>query len=136
MRNDGLVPLGNELDSLEAIECAGSFLLEAGLHVEGLNEALASVDGAVLLAHLSGALDSRSVVPVAGTMLVTLNCETLEAIEGAGGFLLQAELHVSLEDQAFSIVDAAVLLADTHISHDKRSSETHQGEKNLSHYCI
>ena len=102
-----------------------------------MDEALASVDGAVLLAHLSGALDcSRSVVSVAETMLVTLNCETLEAIEGAGGFLLQAELHVSLEDQAFSIVDAAVLLADTHISHDKRSSETHQGEKNLSHYCI
>jgi hypothetical protein len=136
MRNDGLVPLGNELDSLEAIECAGSFLLEAGLHVESLDEALASVDGAVLLAHLSGALDSRSVVPVAGTMLVTLNGETLEAIEGAGGFLLQAELHISLEDQAFSIVDAAVLLADAHISHDKRCSETYQGEKNLSHYCI
>jgi hypothetical protein len=41
-----------------------------------------------------------------------------------------------LEDQAFPVVDAAVLLADAHISHDKSSSETHQGEKNLSHYCI
>ena len=69
-------------------------------------------------------------------MLMTLNGETLEAIECTCGFLLKAELHVSLEDQAFSVVDAAVLLADAHISHDKRSSETHQGENNLSHNYI
>ena len=120
MRNDGLIPFGNKLDSLEAIECAGSFLLEAGLHVKGLNEALASVDSAVLLAYLGFiAPDSRTVMSVVRTMLMTLNGETLEAIEGTCSFLLKTELHVSLEDQAFSVVDAAVLLADAHISHNK-----------------
>ena len=89
MRNDRLIPLGNELDSLEAIECAGSFLLEAGLHIKGLNEALASVDGAVLLTHLSFiAPNNRSVMSVVRTVLMTLNCETLKAIKGTGCFLL------------------------------------------------
>ena len=88
MRNDGLVPLGNELDSLEAVKCAGGFILDASGHVEGLNEAFPVVDPAVLLADANIALDYRSVVLVVGTMLVTLNGETLEAIEGAGGLLL------------------------------------------------
>jgi hypothetical protein len=73
---------------------------------------------------------------VVRTMVITLNGETLEAFEGTGTFLLQADLQVIFKDQAFSEVDATVLLADAHISNDKRSSKTHQGEKNLSHYCI
>jgi hypothetical protein len=93
MRNNRLIPFCNELDSLEAIECASSFLLEAGLHVKGLNEALASVDGAVLLAHLRFiAPDRRTVMSVVRTMVMTLNSETIEAIKCAGELLLSTEI--------------------------------------------
>ena len=87
MRNDRLIPLGEESDFLEAIECAGSFLLEAGLHIKGLNEALPSVNGTVLLGHLRFiALDCWSVVSVVRAMLMTLNDKILEAIEQSSIF--------------------------------------------------
>jgi hypothetical protein len=73
---------------------------------------------------------------VVRTMVITLNGETLEAIKCTGALLLSTEIKVSLENHAFSVVDAAVLLADAHISHDKSCSETHQGDYNLSHIYI
>jgi len=62
--NNWLVVLGNESDSLKAVECAGSLLLSACLHVEGLDKALSSVDTAVLLAcaHLALDLGGNSVM--------------------------------------------------------------------------
>ena len=43
---------------------------------------------------------------------------SLEAIEGTSSLLLNADLNVSLKDQTFPVVDAAVLLANRNIALD------------------
>ena len=45
------------MDRLKAVKCASTLLLDAGLHVEGLDHALGRVDGAVLLANFTFAIN-------------------------------------------------------------------------------
>ena len=45
------------MDRLEAVKCASSLLLEAGLRVEGCYHALGRVDAAVLLANFTFAFN-------------------------------------------------------------------------------
>ena len=42
---------------LEAVKCASSLLLDAGLHVEGCDQAFPVVDGTVLLANFTAGLN-------------------------------------------------------------------------------
>ena len=52
------------LNTLEAVKSASSFLLKTGLHIEGLDEALAVIDTAVLLTNFTGTLNLRGAVVV------------------------------------------------------------------------
>jgi hypothetical protein len=81
-------------------------LLSACIHIKGCDEALAIVDAAVLLAdtHVLSYLDS------------SLGTPALEAIKRAGTLLLEARLKIACCDEAFSEVDAAILLAFAHLS--------------------
>jgi hypothetical protein len=58
-------------------------------------------------------------------LIVVLGCKllTLKAVKCARGLILNALSHVKGLDQAFTVVNAAVLLANTHVFLDLRSRE-------------
>ena len=81
-------------------------ILEARLEVTSGNEAFTEIYTAVLLANTNIILDLD---------LEWLSFNSLKAVESASGFLLGASIHIKGCDEALAIVDAAVLLADTHV---------------------
>ena len=67
--NDSLVPLGDKFNTLQAVKSANSLLLEAFFGIECLDEALACVDGAILLANFFSILGNSWNVVVLGLNL-------------------------------------------------------------------
>jgi len=99
-----------DLDALKAVEGTGCLLLEAALHVEGVDQALGELNATVLLAHTNvlGLGDSAH--------LGNLGLSCLEAVKSAVGNLLGAGLNVTGVDNAFAKLNSAVLLADADIA--------------------
>jgi len=91
------------LNTLEAVKSASSFLLKAGLHIEGLDQALAVIDTAVLLAFLSSGL--------LNVVIEWLNSDSLEAFKGTSAFLFEALRNISSQNNALAHINGTVLLA-------------------------
>jgi len=88
-------------------------VLEARLEVTSGDEAFTEIDTAVLLAFTNIILDLD---------LEWLSFNSLKAVKSASGLLLGASSHVKGCDEAFTIVNAAVLLTDTNVRRDLDST--------------
>ena len=88
-------------------------ILETRLEVTSGDEAFTEIDAAVLLASSNIILNLD---------LEWLSLDTLKAVKSASSLLLGASCHIESGDEALAIVNATVLLADTHILSDLDSA--------------
>jgi len=92
-------------NTLKAVKSAGGLILKARLKVTSGDKAFTKVDAAVLFTAANIILDLN---------LEWLSFNTLKAVECTCSLLLCAGVNVEGSDEALTIVNAAVLLADTH----------------------
>jgi hypothetical protein len=101
------------LDLLKAVHSTNSFILRASFHIHSLDQALAKVYGAVLLAYLLSVLDGLNLFHNWDIVLGNKS-DTLEAFKSACSFVTCALIHIESLDKTFTIVNTAVLLAYLH----------------------
>jgi len=117
---------GLGLNTLEAVKGACSLLLGTGIDVKCSDKALGIVNGAVLLADLGTNINLSGFL---GSL------DTLQAIECASSFILEASLEVTSSDEAFSEIDSTIFLANAKFSSDNNSCSA-EGKQDTSHLLL
>jgi hypothetical protein len=117
---------GLGLNTLEAVKGACSLLLGTGIDVKCSDKALGIVNGAVLLADLGTNINLSGFL---GSL------DTLQAIECASSFILEASLEVTSSDEAFSEIDSTIFLANAKFSSNNNSCSG-KGKQDTSHFLL